>query len=64
MKILAGYVVRVLVDERDSQVWGMLGKGTIATVTQLFQRDIIEVENVAGLRQSYPRNELELLRIM
>jgi hypothetical protein len=64
VKIFVGYVVRVLVDERDSQVWGMLGKGTIATVTRLFPYAKVEVENAAGIWQIYPEDELQVLPLM
>ncbi|HYL14391.1 MAG TPA: hypothetical protein VEV41_15215 [Terriglobales bacterium] len=64
MKIATGYVVRVLVDEPESRVYGMLGRGAIATVTQIFPYNTVEVENVAGIRQFYPEDELEILEVM
>jgi hypothetical protein len=62
--IATGYVVRVLVDEPESRICGMLGKGTIATVTAIFPYNTIEVESVAGIRQFYPEDELEILEVM
>ena len=53
-----GYVVRLLVDEPESRLYGMLGKGAIATVTEIFPCNTIEIESVAGIRQFYPEDEL------
>lgn len=62
-KIKAGDVVRILTNEEDSQVFGMLGKGTIATVTRVLSH-IIEVENNEGMTQYYPSDELSVLRMV
>ena len=64
VKIATGYVVRVLVDEPESKLCAMLGRGTIATITEIFPYNTIEVESVAGIRQFYPEDELELLGVM
>ena len=34
MRIATGYVVRVLVDEPESKLYGMLGRGAFATVNR------------------------------
>jgi hypothetical protein len=61
--VAVGYVVRVLTDESESRVCGNLGKNTLATVTSVFGQ-IVEVENSVGIRQYYPEEELQILRIM
>ena len=64
MKIATGYVGRVLVDELESRLYGILGRGAIATVTGIFPYNTIEVGSVAGIRQFYPEDELEILGVM
>ena len=61
--VAVGYMVRVLTDESESRVSGNLGKNTLATVTSVFGQ-IVEVENSVGIRQYYPAEELQILRIM
>jgi len=49
---------------RVSPNTAMLGRGTIAAVTEIFPYKTIEVESVSGIRQFYPEDELEILEVM
>jgi hypothetical protein len=46
-----------------SQAYCPQAWGAIATVTQIFPYNTIEVESVAGIRQFYPEDELEILEV-